>query len=91
MPSLFMCHDERGEGYIIEVELPGVSKRNIELSFSERGFCIRGERPDFIYDGCFPLAHEVDVEGVKAKFEHGLLRIYAPFKEAAKFKKVAVK
>ncbi len=90
LPSVNICHDEKDEGYYIEVELPGVEKEDIELYFWSRGFCVDGNKKDLTYSGCYTLAHDVKSEEVKAKFESGLLKINVPFKEKLRAKKVKI-
>jgi len=45
-PRVSICHDDKDEDYEIEVELPGVKKEDIDLSFWSGGFCIDGEKED---------------------------------------------
>ena len=51
---------------------------------------MRGVREDIELLGCYVLAHPVDTEKVKAKFENGLLNIEIPLKKLLKGKKVAI-
>lgn len=89
-PRITISHNDKDEGYVIEVELPGVKKEDIELFFWSKGFCIDGKKEDIIYSECYNLAHEVRTEEAKAKFENGLLTIIVPFKEKLRAKKVKV-
>jgi len=89
-PLVTICHDDKDEGYDIEVELPGVKKEDVDLSFWSRGFCVDGEKEDIVYTGCYTLAHDIKAEGAKAKFESGLLKIKVPFKEKLRAVKVKV-
>jgi HSP20 family molecular chaperone IbpA len=89
-PNVIVCHDEKGEGYVIDIELPGVKKENIELSFGKNGFCVTGKREDVTYTGCYYLLHEVKVEEAKAKYKSGLLRVTVPFKEILKPTKIKI-
>jgi HSP20 family molecular chaperone IbpA len=64
------------------LELPGVDKSDITLDMRKDSFCVsapRGEETE--YSGCFMLAHEVVPEKTEAKYESGLLRIFAPIKD----------
>ncbi|MCP8315911.1 MAG: Hsp20/alpha crystallin family protein [archaeon] len=89
-PSVVVSHNEKDEGYVIEVKLPGVKKGDVELYFWSKGFCVDGKREDMTYTGCYNLAHEVKTEEAKAKFESGLLTITVPFKEKLRAKKVKI-
>jgi HSP20 family protein len=83
-----MDHDLKN--YYIQVEMPGVKKEDLELSVSDQSFCVRGVREDIELLGCYVLAHPVDAEKVKAKFENGLLNVMIPLKKPLKGKKVAI-
>ncbi|MEM3624477.1 MAG: Hsp20/alpha crystallin family protein [Nitrososphaerales archaeon] len=85
-----MCHDEKDEGYEIEVELPGVKKEEINLYFWSRGFCVDANKEELAYSGCYTLAHDVKIDEAKAKFENGLLKIKVPFKEKLRARKVSI-
>jgi HSP20 family molecular chaperone IbpA len=45
-------------------------------------------RDDVVYLGCFSLAHAVNEDKAKAKFENGLLKIEVPLKSPIKGKRV---
>jgi HSP20 family protein len=87
-PNATMDHDD--EFYYIQVELPGVKKEDIELSVSDQAFCLRGPRPDLTFLGCYVLAHLVDTNKTKAKFEDGLLNIEIPLKAIQNEKKITI-
>jgi HSP20 family molecular chaperone IbpA len=81
-PCTCFSHDEKDERIKIELELPGVDKNAISLDMRRDSFCVSAPRgEDTEYSGCFMLAHEVVPEKAEAKFESGLLRIFAPFKD----------
>ena len=87
-PTTYIDHDAKN--YYIQVEMPGVKKEDVELSISDQSYCVRGAREDIEFLGCYVLAHSVDTEKVRAKFENGLLNIEIPIKKILKGKKVAV-
>ncbi len=86
------CFDHDENGYFIDVELPGVKKEAIDLSIGPQSLCIEAPRAngEFIYLGCFTLAHTVDEGKAKAKYENGLLRINVPFKAPIKGKRIPI-
>ncbi|MEM3437790.1 MAG: Hsp20 family protein [Nitrososphaerales archaeon] len=90
LPGVSICHDEKDEGYDIEVELPGAKKEEINLYFWSRGFCVDANKEDVIYSGCYTLAHDISIDEVKAKFENGLLKIKVPFKEKLRARKILI-
>jgi HSP20 family molecular chaperone IbpA len=87
-----VCIDHDDKGYSIDVQLPGVSKEHIELSVGEQSLCLEAARhdEDIIYLGCYSLAHTVDEDKAKAKFENGLLKIEIPLKSPIKGKVVKI-
>jgi len=44
-------------------------------------FCVSGKKDDTEYAGCFELNHEAESKKAEAKYENGLLRIFAPIKD----------
>lgn len=89
-PDVSVAHDDKDEGLEVTVELPGVSKENVELTVSKGGFCVSASREDMKYEGCFQFAHEVDSDKTKAKFENGLLFLTVPFLEPLCGKKIDI-
>jgi len=87
-PVMYMDHDDKN--YYIQVELPGVKKEDAELEVSDQSFCVRGERVDIEFLGCYILTHAANVEKVKAKFDNGLLNIEIPIKKILRGKKIAI-
>lgn len=81
LPSACFSHDDQEGKLRIDVELPGVDKKDISLEMRKDSFCISAPREETQYSGCFRLAHEVMPEKTEAKFESGLLRILAPIKD----------
>jgi HSP20 family molecular chaperone IbpA len=77
-PCACFSHDDGRLKVDIE---PGVDKRNISLEMRKNSFCVSAPREGSEYSGCFMFAHEVEPEKAEAKFESGLLRIYAPIKD----------
>ena len=79
-------------GYVIKVEIAGMSEDNFEVSIEENILIITGSRPDFperrayhqmeIQFGKFEIAVElpapVDVENATAGYKDGFLTIHLP-------------
>ena len=95
------------EGAVITAELPGISPDDIDISVVGETLTLSGERkPDQLSQGdkyhrrerpygkfsrTIQLPFLVDVDGVEALFEKGVLHISLPRAEADKPKKIAVK
>ena len=76
-PVVSIDHDR--ERYMIQIELPGVKREDIELEISEGSFCIHAERNDAVMTGCYYLAHQANIEAVDAAFDGTMLYIAIPF------------
>lgn len=87
-PTTYLDHDH--QNYYIQVELPGVKKENVKLSVSDQSFCVEGLREEIDLLGCYVLAHPVNSDKTKAKFENGLLNIIIPLKKPLKGKTIPI-
>lgn len=81
--------------YVIELELPGMKKEEVSIQIHEGELIVKGqklapaeaatyryERKDRGFGSFllrFPLPLNVEMEGIKAKYESGLLRIFFPY------------
>jgi len=80
-PEMYACLDDAGENYILEVELPGVSKKNIELSMHEDLVHVKGDRTDLRFLGHLHFPLKVNPKKAEAAFSQGLLTVRVPVKE----------
>jgi HSP20 family molecular chaperone IbpA len=72
MPCACFSHEDQG----------GRLRIDISLEMRKDSFCVSAPRgQDTEYSGCFNLAHEVVPEETEAKYESGLLRIFAPIRD----------
>ncbi|MBS3920162.1 MAG: Hsp20/alpha crystallin family protein [Deltaproteobacteria bacterium] len=80
-PCVCISHD-RDQGHLtVEMEMPGVDKKDIKLDMRKDSFCVSAPRgEDTEYAGCFMLAHDVLTDKTAARYENGLLRINAPIR-----------
>jgi HSP20 family protein len=83
---------ETDDAYVVEIELPGVKKKDIDISLSGRRLLVTGERKEeertgilrrrtrrvgrFRYEVLLPGA--VDEDGVQASLENGVLTLRVP-------------
>lgn len=78
-PCACIPHDDQGGRLKIELEMPGVDKKDIRLEMRKDSFCLAAPRgEDTEYSGCFMLAHEVMPDKTKAEYESSLLRVFTP-------------
>lgn len=80
-PRMFACLDAECENYVVEVELPGVKKTDIDLSMHEDVVHVVADREDTAFHGHLHFSLKVNPTEAKAKFNNGLLRIEVPVKE----------
>jgi len=79
--QIFACLDDKGENYIVEIELPGVSKKNIELAMQDDLVQVRAERKDLTFLGHLHFPIKVNTKKAEAVFTQGLLSVRVPVKE----------
>ena len=98
IPAVNTREDEKS--YIVEVDLPGVDKNDIEITTEDNVLTISGERKtrdeikedDYYkiessygkFSRSFTLPENVDVNKIEAKNENGVLEIVIPKKEEDK-------
>jgi HSP20 family protein len=88
MPSSCVYHDN--EKYAIELELPGVDKKDIEFVIAPTSFCVKAPRNNTLYQGCWILCHEVIPEKAIATFKEGLLLVSVPMARQLKGVKIDI-
>jgi HSP20 family protein len=97
---------EEGDDVVVKAELPGLEKKDIEVTLSGNTMTLKGEKKkeekveekDYIYSErsygsfsrSFELPSEVQADKIKATFKEGILEIHLPKTEAAKKKAVRV-
>jgi HSP20 family protein len=105
MPAFDVSETEKE--LIVKAEVPGMDKKDIDISLSEGMLTIKGEKKQEREDkheeyhtvercyGAFsrtmPIPVEVDTDKVDATYKDGVLKITLPKSETAKAKKIAVK
>jgi HSP20 family molecular chaperone IbpA len=80
-PHMFACLDAKGENYVVEVDLPGVKKKDIDLSMHEDIIHVQAERADLEFHGHLHFPLKVNPKKAQAKFSNGLLKVTVPIKE----------
>jgi len=95
---------ETKDGYVLEAEMPGVSKEGLEITLEGNEITIVGhrhtepasgnallrERRELDYRRVFELDPAIDTGKVSAKIEQGLLTLTLPKSERVKPRKIAV-
>ena len=104
MPAVDIRETE--EAYEVAAELPGMSKKDINITLEDNVLTLSGERrfekesekdnyhrierAYGSFSRSFTLGHGVDSEGVKAAFKDGVLTITVPKREESKPRKIAI-
>ena len=95
---------EAGDGYTLEVEMPGVNKDGLDISVENNEITIVGRRSLPIVDGTlihhesrpenfrrtFELDPSLDANKISAKVEQGLVTLTLPKAEHVKPRKITV-
>jgi HSP20 family protein len=97
--------EETDDDYLIDVELPGVDKKDIDISVAARRLTISGERKEkervgilrrrtrsvgqFEYD--IQLPGDIDEDGVNASLADGVLRVRVPKATTDRARRITVK
>ncbi|HEY8901180.1 MAG TPA: Hsp20/alpha crystallin family protein [Chthoniobacterales bacterium] len=92
------------DGYTLEVEMPGVSKGGVEVTFEDGKLTLVGRRagadareglvyresPEADYRRRFELDPAIDAARIEATIDQGLLVVRLPKAESAKPRRIAV-
>jgi len=95
---------ETDDSYVIEVDLPGISKDQLNVELHDRELAITGEiaepkeegkrrrrsRPTGRFEFRTSLPGDVNPEGVSASLSDGVLTVRVPKSEAAKPRRVEI-
>ena len=95
---------EDGDGYMLQVEMPGVNKEGLEISVENNELTILGRRSLSTMDGTlihresrpenfrrtFELDPSIDPGKISAKIEHGVVTLTLPKAEQVKARKITV-
>ncbi|HEY8454742.1 MAG TPA: Hsp20/alpha crystallin family protein [Actinopolymorphaceae bacterium] len=96
--------EETDEGYIVEVDLPGVSKNDVTVDYRDNQLIIRGEikerehtgrlrrrsRRTGSFDYAVTLPGDVDEDKIEASLADGVLTIYAPKAGDARSRRIPI-
>ena len=100
-PAASVIH--RPDGFVIECDMPGVSREGIQLTVEKNILTISGRRSatklgipvhresqSHDYRRAFVLDAEIDLSRINARTEAGVLQIFLPHVEAPKPRQIAV-
>jgi len=95
---------ETPDGYVLEAEMPGVTKEGVEVLVENGELTLIGRRAQletkgrelfresrrFDYRRVFELDPSIDLEHVSAKIDQGILRVHLPKSEKVKPRKIQI-
>ena len=102
-PKVDVC--ESTDNYLVEAEMPGVNKYNVDVKFEEGVLTILGRvLPDQFtsykqiyseyelgnFERAFQVSDDVDLDRIQASIKDGILKLILPKKEALKPKCIKV-
>jgi len=93
-----------GDRFVIEFDLPGVAKESIDLDVERNVLTVRAERvgrngdwemlaserPRGVFSRQLVLGDNLDLDGIQASYDAGVLRLSIPVAERAKPRKIDV-
>ncbi len=94
----------QGDRFVIEFDLPGVSKDSVELDVERNVLTVRAERmanngdweplaserPRGMYSRQLVLGDNLDLDQIEATYAEGVLRLVVPVAEKAKPRKIEI-
>lgn len=84
---------EGTEGFLVRLDVPGVGKDDFDIRVHDRLLTVEGRRAHggWSYHRSFTLSRDLDVEGISAEANNGVLTVSIPKAEKAKPKQIEVK
>jgi HSP20 family protein len=96
---------QRGDDFVAVIELPGVSKEDLDIQAKENTIRIAGrksikygegasvhrrERVSGEFDRTLTVPVEIDPDGIKAEYRNGVLALFIPTAEKAKPRSIKI-
>ena len=98
--------EETPEAFVLRVDLPGISQKDVKVSLTGDILSIRGERKDEsvrkggtyhrtervygAFERTFTLSTPVRTDGVRAQYRDGVLEVHVPKAEEARAREIEV-
>ncbi len=82
--------EEDEERYVVNVDVPGVPKKNVNIEVKDRLLTISGERKGYKFERILSLPADVDVEQITAHYEDGVLSVELAKAATAKSRQIKI-
>jgi HSP20 family protein len=85
-----------GDGWRVDVPLPGIDPQNVHLEVAGNTLTIRAEEPTekdvqpLRYEHSFTMPQFLDLDKITASHKHGMLRLTLPLKESVKPRRIQI-
>lgn len=97
--SISNNYNENEKEYYLTIDLPGMSKNDIEVTFDNNRLKISGRRKSDIYDSheygkmerSFNVPSNVETDKISAKIDNGVLQVLLPKAKSSLGRKISVK
>jgi HSP20 family protein len=80
-PDVCTYNSEDDKKLIMEISIPGVDKKDIDLKMLDDSFTLHAPREDLEFTVALSLCCPVRSADTQAEYHNGLLRIEAPYKD----------
>ena len=80
-PRVFAYPDEEHRNLLVEIELPGVAKKDISFKLHEDSFYIHATKEGVEYVTSYSICCPVKPDQAEAKYADGLLTVKIPYKQ----------
>jgi len=80
-PDVCTYNSEDNKTLILEISIPGVDRKDIDLRMLDDSFTLNAPREDVEFTVALSLCCPVRAADTKAEYHNGLLRIEAPYKD----------
>ena len=90
-PTSKYVGEDKGDRIELSVDIPGVTKQDVEITYENGILRISAERDNRKYNQSYTVRQDLDASKISAKLENGVLLVTLPKTEKAKALEIKVK
>ena len=75
--------EDKGDRLELSVEMPGVKKEDVKVTFENKILSVSAERGERKYNQGYRISHNIDASKITAKLEDGILLVTIPKSESS--------